>query len=100
MLKAPTFYLTTYLTRGHMEREIEVDVDYTFDGHELIVTKAKDLTEGRELTGEEWACVEDDVARVCDEAFAEWLEDRGEYQRDCRMDARAMGSYVPAQVQA
>ena len=55
---------------------------------------------GHELTGEEWACVEDDVARVCDEAFAEWLEDRGEYQRDCRMDARAMGSYVHAQVQA
>jgi len=46
----PTFTTTTFLTRGDMEREIEVEIEYTFDGKTLEVIYARDLTEGRELT--------------------------------------------------
>lgn len=87
-MNTPTFTTTTFLTRGHMEREIEVEIEYTFDGKNLEVVDARDLTEGRELTDWEWESCQDAVAGVCDEAFAEWQADRGEYLRDQREDAR------------
>lgn len=89
MANAPTFTTTTFLTRGHMEREIEVEIEYTFDGKHLEVTDARDLTEGRELTDWEWESCYDDAATVCEQAYSEWLADRGEYLRDAAMDRRA-----------
>lgn len=87
-MKAPTFTTTTFLTRGQMEREIEVEIDYTFDGVELDVTDARDLTEGRDLTDWEWSSCEDAASAVCEQAYSEWLADYGEYLRDQREDAR------------
>ena len=87
-MSKPTFTTTTFLTRGHTEREIEVEIDYTFDGTDFEITEARDLTEGRELTDWEWGSCEDAVAGVCDEAFAEWVADRGEYLRDAAEDRR------------
>ena len=87
-MASPSFTTTTYLSRGRMEREIEVEVDYTFDGVELVVTNARDLTEGRELSDHEWDHCDDAANAACEEAFAEWLADRGEYLRDQREDAR------------
>lgn len=91
----PTFYLTAYLTRGPMEREITVEVEYTCDADDFEVVAAKDMTDGTELTQDEWDQVEDDVARNCDQAWAEYQAERGEYLRDQREDARTAGSYVP-----
>lgn len=91
----PTFYLTTYLTRGLMEREIMVDVEYTCDADDFEVVAAKDMTDGAELTDEEMSQVEDDVAGECGFAWAEYQAERGEYLRDLREDARTAGSYVP-----
>lgn len=71
----PTFTTTAYLSRGRMEREIEVEVTYTFDGVNLEVTDARDLTEGRELSGYEWDCCHDEAAKDCDAAYADWARD-------------------------
>jgi len=87
-MTTPSFTTTTFLSRGHMEREIEVVISYTFDGVEFVVTEARDLTEGRELTDWEWESCEDAANAVCEEAFDEWLADYGEYLRDQREDAR------------
>lgn len=88
-MNLPTFTTTTFLTRGSMEREIEVEIDYTFDGENLEVTDARDLTEGRELTDWEWASCEDDAATVCEQAFAEWQADYGDYLHEARLDREA-----------
>lgn len=85
----PTFQTTAYLSRGRMEREIEVEVTYTFDGVNLEVTDARDLTEGRELSDHEWDCCYDEANAVCESAYSEWLADYGEYLRDAAMDRRA-----------
>lgn len=87
-MNAPTFTTTTFLTRGHMEREIEVEIEYTFDGEHLEVVDARDLTEGRELTDWEWESCEDAAGEVCEKAYAEWLADYGEYLRDAADDRR------------
>lgn len=87
-MTTPSFSTTTYLSRGRMEREIEVSIDYTFNGVDLNVTDARDLTEGRELTDHEWDCCTDAANADCEQAFAEWQADRGEYLRDQREDAR------------
>lgn len=87
-MSKPSFTTTTYLSRGQTEREIEVEIDYTFDGSDFEITDARDLTEGRDLTDWEWGSCEDAVAGVCDEALAEWQAERGEYLRDQREDAR------------
>jgi hypothetical protein len=87
-----TFHFTTYLSRGRMEREIEVEAEYTFDGSDYELVSAKDVTEGHELSDAEWDRVCDDVALVCEQAYAERMEDElaeyGEYLRDRAMDRR------------
>ncbi|MFN3424866.1 MAG: hypothetical protein ACK40C_09205 [Novosphingobium meiothermophilum] len=70
----PHFTTTAYFTRGVEEREIEVEIAYTFDGEDFEVTDARDMTEGYELTCWEWDWCEDEVAKVCDEAYADWLK--------------------------
>jgi len=80
---------STFLTRGQAEREIEVDVSYTFDGADFTILTARDLTEGRELSDWEWEAIEGQTAEVCDAAYAEWMADYGEYLRDADSDRRA-----------
>lgn len=87
-MASPSFTTTLNLTRGRMERDIEVEVDYTFDGETLEVTEARDLTEGRGLSSSEWDYAEEAAAADCDAAFAEWQADRGEYLRDQAEDRR------------
>lgn len=74
-MTSPSFTTTTYLSRGRMEREIEVEVDYTFDGVELVVTECRDLTEGCELSDEEWECATDAANADCEAAYSDWLQD-------------------------
>jgi len=74
-MTVPTFKTTTYLTRGPMEREIEVEVTYTFDGLSLNVTDANDLTQGFVLTRWELESCYDAAAADCDAAYAEWEQD-------------------------
>lgn len=87
-MSAPNFTTTFYLSRGRMEREIEVEVDYTFDGVNLDVTECRDLTEGGGLYPGEWDYAEDAANAVCEAAYAEWMAEYGEYLRDQREDAR------------
>lgn len=88
-MTVPNFYLTTYLSRGRMEREITVEVEYTFDGVNLDIVSAFDRTEGRELSDYEWSSVEDAVQCNCERAYTEWMADYGEYLRDQAEDRRA-----------
>lgn len=88
-MQKPTFTFTTYITRGHMEREIEVEATYTFDGEEVVLTDATDKTEGRELTDWEWESVSDRACECADEDYAEWLAEYGEYLRDQSDDRKA-----------
>jgi len=74
-MTVPTFKTTTYLTRGPMEREIEVEVTYTFDGLSLDVIDARDLTQGYDLTDWEHESAYDAAAVDCDAAYAEWARD-------------------------
>lgn len=74
-MTSPSFTTTTFLSRGRMEREIEVEVDYTFDGVELVVIDATDLTEGRELTKWEMEHARDAANADCEAAYADWARD-------------------------
>lgn len=74
-MTAPSFTTTTYLSRGRMEREIEVEVDYTFDGVELVVTECRDLTEGGGLYPSEWEHARDAANADCEQAYSDWLQD-------------------------
>lgn len=74
----------------HWERECEVEVDYTYDGEVLKIGKCSflgntDSADDDDLENQIWEAVE----QVCDEAYAEWLADYGEYLRDAAEDRRA-----------
>jgi hypothetical protein len=74
-MTVPTFTTTFYLTRGPMEREIEVEVTYTFDGLSLDVIVARDLTQDFVLTRWEMESAYDAAAAECDASYAEWARD-------------------------
>lgn len=84
-----SFTFTTYLTRGHAEREIEVEATYGYNGCEVVLTDAKDKTEGRELTDWEWESVYDAACERCDADWSEYRAEYGEYLRDQMIDRRA-----------
>lgn len=88
-MTAPTFYFTTYLTRGRYEREIEVDAEYTFEDGEVVLLDAIDRTDGGRIDNDaEWDAIYDAACDRSQEDYAEWLAGYGEYLRDCQLDAR------------
>lgn len=84
-MTAPTFYFTTYLTRGRYEREIEVEAEYTIEYHEVTLLEARDLTDGGHIESDyEWDSVYCAACDRAEEDYAEWLADYGEYLNDLR----------------
>lgn len=71
----------------HRERDLEVEVDYTFDGEALRITGTTYLgipvgISDWDLEEAIWEAVNDQA----DEAYAEWLADYGEYLADVAVD--------------
>ncbi|CAB5162623.1 hypothetical protein UFOVP152_40 [uncultured Caudovirales phage] len=85
----PTFFFTTFITRGAAEREIEVEAEYTIADGEVELTKAVDLTEGLDLTDWEYESLYDAACEDSIDAYAEWQAEYGEYLRDQQIDRRA-----------
>lgn len=77
MSQYANFKFTTYLYRGKYEREIEVEVEYSFNGKLWSCLSAHDLTEGQYLKAHEIWSIEDEIADRCDEDYAVWLADEG-----------------------
>lgn len=84
-------------TPAGYERDCDVEVDYTFDGEDLRIIKAKPI--GTPSGVGEWEFDElvwEAVNQEADQAYAEWEAERGEYLFDLARD-RAAESYIPAQ---
>lgn len=89
MAHSPTLSTTVFITYEARNRdfEVEVEVEFTSDGEDIVVTK------WTALGGNEWDIntdwfderVYDAACDVADEIYAEWLAERGEYERDERM---------------
>lgn len=90
----PTANLSTtvnvYWCDRNRDLDAEVEVDYTFDGETIRITKQHivgntDSMDDDDLDNQ----VREGVEAVCDEAYAEWLAEYGEYLRDAAEDWRA-----------
>ncbi len=78
------------------ERDCDVEVDYTFDSDELKITGTSLIGSASGIGEYEFdELVWEAVNAVADEAYGEWLADRGDYMADMRAD-RAAESYIPA----
>lgn len=89
----PTAKLSTtvnvYWCDRHWERDAEVEVDYTYDGETIKIGKLHivgntDSMDDDDLDNQVWEGVE----AVCDEAYAEWLAEYGEWLSDQAQDRR------------
>lgn len=90
-----------WINRRGAECDCNVEVDYTFDGaNDLNVIKACAVYVDADTIPDFDDLVWQAVSEYADEAYGEWASEYGEYMRDAAIDARAMGSYVPAQVVA
>lgn len=93
-----TLYATVsidYTDNTGRECQHDAEVTYTYDGDELRIIKAEcDAFNGwdDDIADE---LIWEAIAELADEAYAEWLDDRGEYLNDCRAD-RVAESYIPA----
>jgi len=90
----PTAHLSTTLTvywtdRSH-ERECEVEVDYTYDGETLKIIKSQALG-NTDSCDDDWYDEQlwEGVSEVCDEAYADWCADYGDYLYEQARDRRA-----------
>lgn len=83
-------------TPRHAERDCDVEVDYTFDGDDLRITGTRfigsvDGIGEYELDELVWEAVNEQA----DEAYSEWLSDRGDFLFEQARD-RVAESYIPA----
>lgn len=85
-----TRVIIDWVSPGGYEREVEVEVDYTFDGDELRITKTVLL--GMAIGIGEWELEEavwEAVSDQADEAYAEWVQDYGDYLYEQAIERRA-----------
>ena len=85
-----TLYATMYFdTDNGFGSEVETSITYTSNGHDFEVTKI----DAPYCPDEQWDLLEDDVqnyvADIFREGYAEWLDGRGEYLCDQAEDRRA-----------
>jgi len=92
IIRTPQLFATVMLEwqdeRGRYH-EAEVEVDYTYDGETLKIGKLHivgntDSMDDDDLDNQVWEGVE----AVCDEAYAEWLAEYGEWLSDQAQDRR------------
>ena len=81
--------VNVYWCDRHWERDAEVEVDYTYDGETIKIGKLHivgntDSMDDDDLDNQVWEGVE----AVCDEAYAEWLAEYGEWLSDQAQDRR------------
>lgn len=88
-MNAPTFTHETMITVGKYDREIDIEATYEIVDGEVRLIDARDMTRGGFIEND-WilAGIEDDCREAAPEAYAEWLAERGEYERDAAADRR------------
>lgn len=86
-----TRVILTWEDSHHYERELEIEVDYTFDGDTLNITRTTFL--GTPVGIGDWELDEaiwEAVSEQAPEAYAEDCAEYGEYLSDQALDRRMM----------